>query len=549
MTQGLLKYATNEKPKVDFLSDALMLILRHSGCDAVDIWLKDKDDILVCEAYAPRPGNRVFQIISGSSGGPCLEKICMAALLGIPMPPTVCCTKYGSVQIDDTRLPIATFMGFEDNTSREDACIGGRYRSLALVPLSFNEVRTGLLLFKSVRRKSFNLEKIGDLETIAAKFELALLHHLSQSRLRERVKELTCLYGIAQIASNPTLSFERKLEEIVLLLPPAWQYPDRACARIIADGAQFETCGFREGPYRQEALIHVTGRHRGAVEIHYRDGKPFLQRPPFLDEEQILIDNIARQIALIIEHKEAESVKSELEEQLIRADRLAAIGQLAAGVAHELNEPLNTILGFAQLALKIPGVPRQALNDLGKIADASLHARHIIRELLVFARQVASDRTCVNLNLIVADELSLFEMLCRKAGVDLRRIITPDLPDITADKSQILQVISNLIVNALQAMPDGGVLTLRTSFHDGAVCLEVEDTGIGMSDEIKENVFLPFFTTKDVKEGTGLGLSVVHGIVSAHNGVIRVESEEGKGTRFLVTFPICSATTHEENVQ
>jgi signal transduction histidine kinase len=360
---------------------------------------------------------------------------------------------------------------------------------------------------------------------------------VSRVKLRERVKELTCLYGIAQIASNPDLSLENKLADIVCLLPAAWQYSGRACARIVIDGKIFPTPGFREGAHRQTAVICIAGESRGIVEIHYRDGRGLLQKNPFLHEEKNLIDNIAGQIALLIEHQEARTAKAELRKQLIKADRLAAIGQLAAGVAHELNEPLNTILGFAQLTRKTPGLPAGTLTDLEKIVDAALHARSIITELLIFARQGKPGDARVNLNRIIMDELNLFDSLCGKSGVKLRRIVDPDLPEITANKSQIRQVISNLIVNALQAMPDGGNLTLQSSFDEASVCLLVEDTGIGMSDEVKESIFLPFFTTKDVDQGTGLGLSVVHGIVSSHGGGIRVESETGKGTRFFVTFP------------
>jgi len=359
----------------------------------------------------------------------------------------------------------------------------------------------------------------------------------SRSKLRERVKELTCLYGIAQIASDPALSCENKLTDIVKLLPAAWQYRGRACARIIIDGHIFQTTGFCDGAHRQTATIRVAGRPRGTVEIHYRDGRGFLQKNPFLLEEKNLIDNIAGQIALMIEHAEIRKTKAELRKQLIKADRLAAIGELAAGVAHELNEPLNTILGFAQLTQKTPDLPVQTRKDLEKIADAALHARNIIRELLIFARQGKPGSARVNINRIITDELHLFESLCSKSGVELRRIVDPALPEIKANKSQIRQVISNLIVNALQAMPGGGILTLRTSFDKFFVQLRVTDTGIGISEEIKESIFLPFFTTKDVDQGTGLGLSVAHGIVSSHGGEIHVESQPGEGTCFYVTFP------------
>lgn len=359
----------------------------------------------------------------------------------------------------------------------------------------------------------------------------------SREKLRERVKELTCLYGIAQIASNPDLSLENKLNNIIKLLPPAWHYSSRAYARISIDGQVFQTPGFQEEERRQTANICIAEKHRGFVEVHYRNDRGLLPKNPFLPEEKKLLGNIAGQIALMIEHEEAINAQADLGRQLIKADRLAAIGQLAAGVAHELNEPLNTILGFAQLAQKTPRLPAQALADLGKIADAALHARNIIRELLLFARQGKPGEARVNLNPIIQDEMHFFESLCGKSGVELRRVIDSGLPEITGNKSQIRQVISNLMVNALQAMPDGGILTLQTACDASWVYLLVTDTGIGMSDEIKESIFLPFFTTKDVDQGTGLGLSVAHGIVSSHGGEIHVESEKGKGTCFRVFFP------------
>jgi len=366
----------------------------------------------------------------------------------------------------------------------------------------------------------------------------------SRAKLRERVKELTCLYGIEQITSNPGLTLDEKLAAVARLLPPAWQYSARACARIVVDDKIVKSPKFRDGAHRQSAPILIGEKLRGAVEIHYRDERGVLRAKPFLKEEQALIENIAGRIALMVEREETEIAKDELRKQLIRSDRLAAIGQLAAGVAHELNEPLNAILGFAQLARKTPRLPVQTARDLEAIAEASLHARNIIRELLIFARQGKPCNARVNLNRIIMDELSLFETLCRKSCVELKREIEPDLPEITADKSQILQVVSNLIVNALQAMPEGGTVTLKTFFDADSVFFAVDDSGKGMSAEVKENIFLPFFTTKDVDQGTGLGLSVVHGIVTSHGGDIRVESEQGRGTSFLISFPL-----RRENIQ
>ncbi len=373
-------------------------------------------------------------------------------------------------------------------------------------------------------KAQMDAERIECLETVAAK-------------LRERVKELTCLYGISQVVSDPDRSFEQKLMQVLMLLPPAWQFPASTYARIVIDGDTFQSPNFQEGKHKQYAEISAMDKNRGMVEIHSAEEGFSSQKNPFLEEEQSLLNNIAGQVALMIERRESEETKSELQEHLVRAARLSEIGRLAAGVAHELNEPLNTILGFAQLVQKTQGLPDTAKEDLKKITDASLQARSIIRELLIFARQSPHCVTAINLNRIVEDELGLLESMGLKSAVEVRRILDPNVPEIVADKSQILQILSNLVVNAIQAMPDGGILTIRTSFDSSDVSLAVEDTGIGMDEDVKDNLFVPFYTTKDVDQGTGLGLAVVHGIVTSHGGRIAVESESGQGSRFIITLP------------
>jgi two-component system NtrC family sensor kinase len=373
------------------------------------------------------------------------------------------------------------------------------------------------------------------------------LSYSAKAALTERVKELTCLYGIAQIAGQPGISLEEIIQGIVELLPPAWQYPEATFARIILDGISYTTQGFRERHRKQTAEIIVGGALRGVVELVYVEEKPDLDEGPFLKEERRLIDAVASQVALVIERRQAEEDKLKLHNQLLHADRLATIGMLAAGVAHELNEPLGNILGFAQLAKKCPGVPASAEQDLGKIEAASLHAREIIRKLLVFARQAPPEKTQVYLNQVVEDGLYFFEARCVKEDIELVRLLSPDLPEITADPAQLNQLLVNLVVNALQAIEGRGKITVRTQFSDRQVCLIVEDTGSGMSDEVLEQIFIPFFTTKDIGQGTGLGLPVAYGIVTAHSGSINVESKLGCGTRFEIWLPIEKPQNMEES--
>lgn len=364
---------------------------------------------------------------------------------------------------------------------------------------------------------------------------------LSQSEkvaLRERIKELTCLYDIAQIASQPDKSLEDILQGIVKLLPSAWQYPEATLARLVLDGVSYTTNDFPASYQKQSADVFVNGKPRGFIEIGYVEQKPDLDEGPFLKEERSLLNEVARQSALIIERKQAEEDKLKLYDQLRHADRLATVGMLAAGVAHELNEPLGNILGFAQLAKKCAEVPVSVRQDIEKIEKASLHAREIIQKLLVFARQVPPEKRQVNLNEVIEDGLYFFNARCAKEGIELICNLCPNLPEIVADPVQLNQVLVNLVVNALQSMSGAGRLTVQTQFCDQNVCLIAEDTGPGINEDVLDKIFVPFFTTKDVGHGTGLGLPVVHGIIAAHGGLINVESKIGQGTRFEIRLPV-----------
>ncbi|MCK5643801.1 MAG: ATP-binding protein, partial [Gammaproteobacteria bacterium] len=417
--------------------------------------------------------------------------------------------------------------------------IGGDFRSLAIVPFTIQDKDRGLLLLKSKQRDYFSTDekKIGPYEDIARVLGIALTQLRAQVALRERVKELTCLYGIAKVAARPDISLEEILQGTVELLPPGWLYPGVASARIVFGDHAYSTSDFRKDCQTQAAEIVVDGERRGTIEVAYSKEMPELDEGPFLKEERNLINAIAREVALIIENRHKEEDKKHLQEQLRHADRLATLGQLAAGVAHELNEPLVSILGFAQLVGKSPSIPDQVRKDNEKIVAASLHAREVINKLKLFARQAPPHKDRVDLNDIVHDGLYFVESRCAKAGIELVRELESDIPKVVADAGQLYQVLVNLVVNAMQAMPDGGRITIRTARRDTDVALCVEDNGIGMDKGVLKNIFTPFFTTKDVNEGTGLGLAVVHGIVDSHSGSITVDSAVGRGTRFEVLLP------------
>jgi signal transduction histidine kinase len=367
---------------------------------------------------------------------------------------------------------------------------------------------------------------------------VAIAYHRVQAAQRERVKELTCLYEIARLSADRALSLKDFLERAVAVLPPSWQYPEIAAARITLDGLVCETPRFESTGARQRAVIPLGEGHEGCVEVGYRGERPPLDEGPFLREERHLIDTVARELAAVVTRLRVEEEQRVLQEQLRRADRLATLGNLAAGVAHELNEPLGAILGFAQLACRHPGLPEAAARDLEKIQAASLHAREVVRKLMVLGRHTPPRRERVDLNDVVNDGLCLLGARCARQGVDIVCELAPGLPPLVAERAQVQQVLINLAVNAIQAMAGGGTLRVATGRCAEGLFLEVQDSGIGMAPEIQARIFDPFFTTKEVGEGTGLGLPVVQGIVAAHGGRIELESRAGAGSRFRVHLPV-----------
>jgi hypothetical protein len=226
-----------------------------------------------------------------------------------------------------------------------------------------------------------------------------------------------------------------------------------------------------------------------------------------------------------------------LEEQLQHTEKMASVGLLAAGVAHEVNTPLAGISSYTQL---LRGQldeqdPRQQV--LEKIEKQSFRAAKIINGLLNFSRSSGTEFDRVDVNKVLADVLALVEHQLDGSRIRVRRELAERLPAIRGNENRIQQVFFNLILNARDAMPSGGWLTLRTHADDETVVVEVGDTGHGIRREHIRRIYDPFFTTKGIGKGTGLGLSVSYGIVQEHGGAIFVESDPGTGTTFQVALP------------
>ena len=249
------------------------------------------------------------------------------------------------------------------------------------------------------------------------------------------------------------------------------------------------------------------------------------------------------------------AIASELEEQLIASDRLVSIGELASSIAHEFNNPLQIILGFAQDLAEDPSLSQSGQESLRIIQDEVLRCRGIIRNILDFARPVNAELTPVAVDTMVQDSIKLLRSYLEKSRIKVLVEISPRLPRIHGDPQQLKQVLINLFFNAVEAMPQGGTLTIRAATGDttplgpdknkpegrSELIVSVSDSGLGIHPESMGNIFRPFFTTKK-RRGTGLGLSICERIMRAHGGGITVESKQGVGTIFYLRFPLMEAS-------
>ncbi|PYP77167.1 MAG: hypothetical protein DMD35_16095 [Gemmatimonadetes bacterium] len=232
----------------------------------------------------------------------------------------------------------------------------------------------------------------------------------------------------------------------------------------------------------------------------------------------------------------------EMRLRLMESDRLAAVGELVAGVAHEVNNPLSSISAFAQLLLRDEELAPMHREWIEVIRAETTRASQVVKDLLTFARRSEAQREPLDLHGVISRTLRLRQYQFAEAAVRVKLELAPDLPAVLGDARQLQQVCLNLVTNAVHAMTaqGGGTLTVRTSHTDDSVVLEVSDTGPGISPGVRAHVFEPFFTTKGEGEGTGLGLSVSYGIVKAHGGAIEVANTGPDGTTFRVKLPSAS---------
>ena len=263
-----------------------------------------------------------------------------------------------------------------------------------------------------------------------------------------------------------------------------------------------------------------------------------MERVSEIKEELVAELAALRQRVAELERLETEHQRAE--EQLLITDRLASIGELASGIAHELNNPLTSVIGFSQLLLG-RDIPDDIREDIKVIYSEAQRAAEVMKNLLIFARKHAPVKQLVNINSVIEKVLTVRAYEQRVDNIQVITHLAPDLPEIMADYFQLQQVFLNIIINAEHFMLEAhkrGTLTITTQRVERTIRASFTDDGPGVAKENLGHLFDPFFTTKEVGKGTGLGLSICHGIITEHSGRIYAESELGKGATFVVELPI-----------
>ncbi len=303
----------------------------------------------------------------------------------------------------------------------------------------------------------------------------------------------------------------------------------------------------------------ITERKQAEEELKYHREQLEMKVRERTEELEQVLAKLEREVA---EREKTSQEKIQLETQLRRSQRLETIGTLAGGIAHDFNNILTPIFGYLGMVQSQLAPDSDAYAKLSNVNKAANRARDLVKQILVFSREVEQEKTIVEFQLLIKEVLKLLHATL-PSTIEIRQDISPDAGAILADPSQMHQVLMNLCTNAYQAMRDtSGVLevklerfdvdadfiTTHPNLKEGRhVRLTVSDTGCGMEKEIADRIFEPFFTTRETGEGTGLGLSVVHGIVASHGGEITVNSEPGEGTSFKVYLPWVDIETEVED--
>ncbi len=356
---------------------------------------------------------------------------------------------------------------------------------------------------------------------------------------------------------------EEKYRTVLERMEESYYEVDRAGNFTFFNNAMCRQLGYpREELMGMNYKVYTSAEHvKGIFQAYnqvYRTGKPtklFNMEQIRKDGTRLVVENsvfplrnesgeivgfrgVGRDVT---ERKRAEEERKQLEKKAQITSSLASVGEMAAGVAHEINNPLTAVTGYAQLLMDREDLPSDIRSDLAAINDGARRVAGIVKRLLTLSRQTKPERKLVDINELIESTLILRAYHLRVNNIEVVTRLVPDLLETVVDPGQIQQVLLNLIVNAEAEMKlahGKGNLTITTKKRDNTIKLCVKDNGPGIKTEVMPRIFDPFFTTREVGEGTGLGLSLCHGIIAEHNGKIYAESKPGKGATFIVELPV-----------
>lgn len=365
---------------------------------------------------------------------------------------------------------------------------------------------------------------------------LNLKMNTAELALKERIKELTCLYEVSSIIvqSNSEL-LEDTLVAIAGSLKKAFKFCE--LTEIAIETGEINIAINKNG----EAKVAITSailsfnKVNGSIKAYLPSDK--FSKKDFLFEEQQLLDSIASKIGNLLERLELKKNEISLKRQMERADRLGILGEITAGIAHELNTPLANILGFAELLQDNLKKDSKATADLEKIIQNAIFSREVVKKLMFFACEMPQEMQKVNIVPSIKNAINLLDATFRKEQVKYIVKIEEEELWLRADTIQLTQIIFNLTINAIYFSPKNGLVTIEIFQNKTHIILKISDEGTGLSETSLEKIFQPFYTTKATGDGSGLGLSVVHGIIMSHGGTIIAENNLSKGATFTVSLP------------
>ena len=402
--------------------------------------------------------------------------------------------------------------------------------------LTFERFYNGFRDIISVVHSSTRLEEVMDLvvwkvtEIINAKGAILRLLNIETDEL-----ETSAAYGIGKnyLQKGPTFS-KKVITDICLrnkvimiddiLSNPRVQYPKEA----EAEGIRFIV----------DVPLSIANDVFGLLRIYFTETREFSE------DELNFIVAIAEQCSCALgKARLIENQELKYHQLALQTEKLSALGRMAAGIAHEINNPLAGILLYSSNLAKKVSEDTPLREGLDIIIHETIRCRRIIQELLDFSRERELQKIPTNINNIIEKTLNILENEFKLNRVKLNKNLAEDMPETMLDGNQIEQVFVNLIINSLQALPEGGIVSVTSSINPAKemVTVEIADNGYGIEKEALNKIFEPFYSTKP--KGTGLGLSVSYGIIRKHQGHIEVDSEQGKGTRFLIEIPLTDNTS------